>query len=1406
MKKRVLSALLVLCMACSMVSTVWATETNATSGAPEPASQTLNLDNEQSGDEKESSTNEQPVEGSSASSPDSTSSGSEDSQEEESSSSSPGSDSSSSADSSSVSSGTTEGEDSTSSNANSDSNSSSSSSSSVSSDSTSQGDGVPSGSEQQGMPGEEQAGPANNVTDDSYTEKQTTPPSSSLLTHLGLDTEESITINVFDYDTINYATKRDPYSGINSGINNDHSLKFIGDTGDEGDGKNKVNDNTGEARNSWTGNDGSYGNYGGGVRQGIVNNTLTKGYPTLTTYNNESLDYLFDDSTFAGKKVYSDANHLFEDDAGYYSYDSSATFATLEKVNAEQGENDFALYDVPRSVGDDVPPDHAQFLPFNTLTGASTTDKGYRDYTLDGGSTSADHHFGMTVEFDFNLVNNGTVNDQDMIFSFSGDDDVWVFIDDVLVLDMGGIHNNYQGTINFASGEVNIERVWENNSYNNDREKTTTIKAMFEAAGQEWNGANNTTHTLKFFYLERGAGGSNCQLRFNIQPLPAGDLTIAKAVNADAPADQDYTFILADDDDVAVTNLSYDVYGQDSEQPVSIGNVIKDGKVTLKAGQTAVIKDFYTEQKGNLESQYTVTEDVSALQNLTNVVLGGGASRDTEKHKITVDYHHSNVSFTNNFTKQIDPQNLENDKYVTLNKDGTYDLSLNVSGAVSSDQTNNPIDVIFVLDTSSSMDYYMDKNENAYGYNWTGYWSEYEKSRIYNATNAIKQLATSLSFADARFALIEFESLSEGATDFGESWNATRWTESASALAEKLPVSFVGTGRGTNYEDPLLDAKSLLKDVRENAKVVVVFVSDGNPGYYNTSSWPGYGGSASGYNETAMDRAQIVVSQMAGVDYFFTVGVGSQDNYDKLSNLTNEDDYPDKDNSPWSDKYTLPAGMTTSNLYGENSEQLQTAFDEIKTTISTNLTTGVTITDILSNNVEIVKDENDQPAKLVVTVTDRETGDKIDGITGNGTSATVTLPATENNEQATLTAQYVEENDGQRKLILDFPDGYKLEPNYTYTITAKIDATEAAYQAYRNNNNEYPDTSTATRGNHAGEKGVFTNDGAKVTYDGGEKEYPKPVIQLHPKTLTITKAVEGLDTVSDEYKQALTFTVEAGAYEDTIQLSKFTSVPGQTNKFTYTIKGLSPNAVYTVSENADDVTVPNYVFDAKNSNADAKTGNLPAWNDDKTVTTAEFTNKYQPSDHVLTVTKTVDGAMGDTTANTKFTFALTLYDESGEKVTNAGELDATVNDMDTTLTATNGVYTFQLAHDQNAEITIPSAYTASVVETEDGGYSTYFKVEDLAKQTEILNVVAADDGSDKWVSEKGYTKGKTASEIAMTADRTVHFVNYRGVVAPTGLESNHTKPYALMITAAGIAGLALIGSIVARRVRRRREE
>ena len=71
--------------------------------------------------------------------------------------------------------------------------------------------------------------------------------------------------------------------------------------------------------------------------------------------------------------------------------------------------------------------------------------------------------------------------------------------------------------------------------------------------------------------------------------------------------------------------------------------------------------------------------------------------------------------------------------------------------------------------------------------------------------------------------------------------------------------------------------------------------------------------------------------------------------------------------------------------------------------------------------------------------------------------------------------------------------------------------------------------------------------------------------------------------------------------------------------------------------------------------------------------------------------------------------------------------------------------------------------------------------------------------------------GLTPNEFSQTVpeisqDYTIEFANNRNPVAPTGLESNHTTPYVLMITAAGMAGLALIGGIVARRVRRRRQE
>ena len=111
-----------------------------------------------------------------------------------------------------------------------------------------------------------------------------------------------------------------------------------------------------------------------------------------------------------------------------------------------------------------------------------------------------------------------------MTFEFSGDDDVWVFVDGVLVLDLGGVHQPISGKIDFNSGDVTITEFGSNgNEYTSG--KSTTIDAMFAKASQEagktitFDRSEYSPHKLEFFYLERGGCDSNCKIKFNYFPV-----------------------------------------------------------------------------------------------------------------------------------------------------------------------------------------------------------------------------------------------------------------------------------------------------------------------------------------------------------------------------------------------------------------------------------------------------------------------------------------------------------------------------------------------------------------------------------------------------------------------------------------------------------------------------------------------------------------------------------------------------------------------------------------------------------------------------------------------------------------------------------------------------------------------
>ena len=396
------------------------------------------------------------------------------------------------------------------------------------------------------------------------------------------------TVNLFDYWVVNGDNDKsvninNNNGNNNTGINKNHQLKFNGGAG--------------TGINKWTGRS----NINGFGRLSFVKPMLVKGYPTINNgtytsqgqgvnYTDESLAYLFNNDSQEndkqdGKAVYNNVKGLFQLKDGYYVYDSYGSNGNYAVYNPTT--NSFNVYDkagVYKSKVSDA--NLGQFFPFDSAdkvfeeSGNKLSPKGITD----GTNSTLNHHFGMSMTTEFVQPNGGqTTKNEDMVFEFSGDDDVWVYIDGVLVGDLGGIHEKATLKINFATGGVHVGHV--DNA--NDPEKTiqdTTIRAMFEAAGadtanfRENTFQNSTKHTLSFFYLERGAGASNMSLKFNLTTLPSSE--VAK-VDQNGEAVQGAKFALYQSDE------SWTV--QDGAEAIAQGATDDKGQLVLLKKDRSVL-------------------------------------------------------------------------------------------------------------------------------------------------------------------------------------------------------------------------------------------------------------------------------------------------------------------------------------------------------------------------------------------------------------------------------------------------------------------------------------------------------------------------------------------------------------------------------------------------------------------------------------------------------------------------------------------------------------------------------------------------------------------------------------------------------------------------------------------------
>lgn len=904
------------------------------------------------------------------------------------------------------------------------------------------------------------------------------------------------------------------------------------------------------------GNPGTYNGYvggGNGAYTGIVNKTLINGYPTMAAdKGSESLDYLFggkpDDKAVTNYKPTGGLLTLDKD--GYYGFDADSQNATYDKASSK-----FTLSDRQCTSHSDTP----CFAPF-------------------GGDTEHNKYsFGMNLGAEFYMPEDGKVNNQDMVFDFTGDDDVWVFIDGVLVLDLGGIHQALDGSINFSTGEIKYDK-----KQSHGDTPAGTITQAFKNAGKTWDPVAYKTHHLSFFYLERGDGGSNCKIKFNLPVKPSKAIDIEKETLGTIDANEKFQFQLFVNGSSTPYQGKYSVYNVYTNQVIqSDAQTGNNGVIMLAKGQFARVQSdnftdgtMYKVRELN-SSDYTVSANGSPMTQ-----QGSGDSAYAETGLFTVD-ETSHVTIVNSNVK---PSNNKSIVKTDGGKGDEYTLYLTASGDSTSSTvtTATPADIVLVMDKSGSMKGDLDSNAQ-------------------EAANALANKLLTTDNSDlskdrqVRMAVVTFSTNASLKQPF---------TTNASEINNAVKGDPEG---GTNWEVALKQANDL--QGRPGVKKHIIFLSDGDP-TYRISDYPiGCGGWG---NRCNPDDSWPATPK--GVH-----GAGSSDRkgYNYAAALAEANRRGDAalyvvktstDAKKMADFADQAGAVDGKEFDGTNAENLTKAFDQIYSTITSSAKIKVfSITDTLSQWVDPVDfpDVTDgADITRYVTVTN---GD-------------ITEPMSR--YKATYS---IDDNSGNRTVTVTFndPNGIVAEKTDVIYVSFKVKPSDAAYADYAENK-RYPDAGDADTGDASAEQqGYHSNAAAKLNYcvftkvnnvescASTEAEYPRPVVQVKLGKIKITKQwSDGNDTHASDSVMVQLRRKAIDPADSTVEDVGGLIPLNADNKWTATVDNLVPGYTYSVVETTDndryDVTYEgnNTKLTKKmvwSSNADEGTLNATITNTRKTV-------------------------------------------------------------------------------------------------------------------------------------------------------------------------------------------------------------